>query len=44
VFAVKSIEAWWKQVGEQRYPSARELFITADAGGSNVTHPPTACA
>jgi hypothetical protein len=35
VFAVKSIEAWWKQVGEQRYPKARELFITADAGGSN---------
>jgi hypothetical protein len=35
VFAVKSIEAWWKQVGEQRYPAARELFITADAGGSN---------
>lgn len=35
VFAVTSIEAWWKQVGEQRYPKARELFITADAGGSN---------
>jgi hypothetical protein len=35
VFAVTSIEAWWKQVGEQRYPNARELFITADAGGSN---------
>jgi transposase len=35
VFAVKSIEAWWKQVGEHRYPKARELFITADAGGSN---------
>lgn len=35
VFAVKSIEAWWKQVGQQRYPRARELFITADAGGSN---------
>ena len=35
VFAVKSIEAWWKQVGEQRYPTASELFITADAGGSN---------
>ena len=33
VFAVKSIEAWWKQVGEQRYPTARELFITADAAG-----------
>ena len=35
VFAVTSIEAWWKQVGEERYPKARELFITADAGGSN---------
>jgi Rhodopirellula transposase DDE domain len=35
VFAVTSIEAWWKQVGAQRYPAARELFITADAGGSN---------
>lgn len=35
VFAVTSIEAWWKQVGEQRYPKARELLITADAGGSN---------
>lgn len=34
-FAVTSIEAWWKQVGVQRYPEARELFITADAGGSN---------
>jgi hypothetical protein len=31
----KSIEAWWKQVGQERYPNARELFITADAGGSN---------
>ena len=35
VFAVVSIEAWWKQVGAKRYPDARELFITADAGGSN---------
>jgi Rhodopirellula transposase DDE domain len=35
VFAVKSIETWWTQVGEKRYPRARELFITADAGGSN---------
>lgn len=35
VFAVTSIEAWWKQVGVKRYPGARELFITADAGGSN---------
>ncbi len=35
VFAVTSIEAWWKQVGAKRYPAAREIFITADAGGSN---------
>jgi hypothetical protein len=35
VFAVTSIEAWWKKVGEKRYPNAREVFITADAGGSN---------
>jgi Rhodopirellula transposase DDE domain len=35
VFAVTSIEAWWKQVGSKRYPTAREVFITADAGGSN---------
>jgi hypothetical protein len=35
VLAVKSIEAWWKQVGAQGYPTAHELFITADAGGSN---------
>ncbi len=35
VFAATSIEAWWTQVGEKRYPKARALFITADAGGSN---------
>jgi hypothetical protein len=35
VFAVKSIEAWWTKVGQSRYPNARELYITADAGGSN---------
>lgn len=35
VFAVTTIEAWWKQVGSTRYPNARELFITADGGGSN---------
>jgi hypothetical protein len=35
VFAVTSIEAWWEQVGRKRYPGAREIFITADAGGSN---------
>ena len=35
VFAVTSIEAWWNKVGAKRYPEAREIFITADAGGSN---------
>lgn len=35
LFAAKSIEAWWYQVGSARYPNARELYITADAGGSN---------
>jgi hypothetical protein len=35
VFAVKSIEAWWKHVGEPRYRNTREIYITADAGGSN---------
>ncbi len=34
-FAVVSIEAWWKRMGRKRYPDATELFITADAGGSN---------
>jgi hypothetical protein len=35
VFAVASIETWWREVGAARYPEAREVFITADAGGSN---------
>ncbi len=38
-FAVTSIEAWWKHVGQPRYPDAREIFITADAGGSNGHRP-----
>jgi hypothetical protein len=35
VFAVASIDTWWKRMGSKRYPGAREIFITADAGGSN---------
>lgn len=34
-FAAKSIAKWWRKMGEHRYPNAKELFITADAGGSN---------
>jgi Rhodopirellula transposase DDE domain len=35
VFAVTSIATWWRRMGSKRYPDATELFITADAGGSN---------
>jgi len=34
-FAVASIRQWWKMMGEPIYADAQELFITADAGGSN---------
>lgn len=34
-FAVASIRQWWKMMGKRVYPDARQLFITADAGGSN---------
>jgi hypothetical protein len=35
VFAAASLDAWWKLIGSKRYPDASDLFITADAGGSN---------
>jgi len=35
VFAVHSIGRWWTLMGSLRYPTAKELFITADSGGSN---------
>lgn len=34
-FAVESIRRWWKSVGQQAYPRATRLLITADSGGSN---------
>ena len=34
-FAVQAIGRWWKKMGAKRYPSAKELLITADGGGSN---------
>ena len=34
-FAVQSIRRWWCRMGRYAYPDATELFITADAGGSN---------
>jgi hypothetical protein len=37
VFAAASLGAWWNLVGRKRYPDASELFVTADAGGSNAS-------
>jgi hypothetical protein len=34
-FAVESIRCWWNTLGRDRYPAARRLLVTADAGGSN---------
>jgi hypothetical protein len=34
-FAVASIRPWWKRMGKRAYPNGKDLFITADAGGSN---------
>ena len=34
-FAVASLRRWWRVMGKSRYSQARELFITADSGGSN---------
>jgi len=38
-FAVESIRRWWKKMGKRAYRRARELTITADAGGSNGYRP-----
>ena len=34
-FAVNSIKFWWEKEGKIRYPNAKKILITADAGGSN---------
>jgi hypothetical protein len=34
-FAVESIRRWWYTMGQERYPEANKLLITADSGGSN---------
>lgn len=34
-FAVASLRRWWEELGKQRHPEAQDLYITADAGGSN---------
>ncbi|QKE41382.1 MAG: ISAzo13 family transposase [Ferrovum myxofaciens] len=34
-FAVATVRRWWFAMGKALYPSAKELMITADGGGSN---------
>jgi transposase len=34
-FAVESIRKWWLTMGQDAYPNADRLLITADGGGSN---------
>ena len=36
-FAAEAIRRWWRKMGVRRYPTAKELLITADGGGSNGT-------
>lgn len=35
LFAVESIEKWWKYEGQKRYPKVKNIYILADCGGSN---------
>jgi hypothetical protein len=34
-FAVNALRLWWQREGALRYPGARRLLVTCDAGGSN---------
>ena len=34
-FAVESIRRWHKHLGKELYPDTKDIFITADGGGSN---------
>jgi transposase len=34
-FAVQSLRSFWNEVGQQQYPKAKRLLISADGGGSN---------
>ena len=34
-FAVSTIQRWWRYMGKEAYPEAKELMIMADGGGSN---------
>jgi hypothetical protein len=34
-FAVSTIQRWWRAMGKNAYPEAKDLMIMADGGGSN---------
>jgi transposase len=34
-FAVESLRRWWQAVGQEQYPQAKRVLISADGGGSN---------
>jgi hypothetical protein len=34
-FATETLRRWWQEMGSRAYPKARQLLITADAGGSS---------
>ena len=34
-FSVESIGRWWREMGKERYPRAKRIYVTADGGGSN---------
>ena len=34
-FAVNSIRSWWQEMGQEKYPTAKKILVTADGGGSN---------
>lgn len=34
-FAAETLRRWWANMGSKVYPTAKELLVTADSGGSN---------
>jgi hypothetical protein len=34
-FAVATVQQWWQRMGQQMYPQAQQVLMTADGGGSN---------
>ena len=34
-FAVESLRRWWLHLGQDLYPDTKDLYLTADGGGSN---------